>query len=122
MAVSGVAQAYKGWNDTQAATLSFQRDPEVAAVTVAVAIAKKIRTSNTPTGNPTGLQLTGQETTWHVPEALLDADLTGNYPGNVEVGDKITGADAVVWVVKSANLESHGTRWRLVCEKARVDT
>ena len=120
MVISGVADAYKGWHDTQAATLSFQRTPPTAAVTVAVAIAKKIRTQNTETGNPTGIQLTGRESTWHVPEVLLSADV--NYPGEVQAGDKITGADGVAWVVKAANLESHGTRWRLICTKARVDT
>ena len=101
---------YLNWSNTEPVRFLARRPQGTATTHVRIALRQAVRRHE---ARAAGMTLSGQETAWNLPVALLGS--TEPQPGDVVV-DAAGGA----WVVQAPVQKlGRGSRWKLYCVKER---
>lgn len=104
---------YLSWDNTEAVTVHLRRSSGTTEVSVTHALQQEIDRRRSQYGT---VALTGQETIWHVPHALLAPNAETR---RIEVDDYIVDAASRTWVVLQSSWAAWRTRWECVCSELR---
>jgi hypothetical protein len=113
MSTIDASSDYQYWDNTEAVTVSLVRD-STTTVSISAALQQDV---SRRTESYLGVHVTGDETIWHVPNALLNPASNGR---EILIDDLITDAGGLVWAVVAVTRAAWKTRWECLCRRRRA--